>query len=88
MVTARLNIRVTPRSSRNEVRGFVGDVLQVRVTAAPVDGRANEAVVRLLAEHLGVPRTAVRIVAGNAGREKFVAVDGLTTEELRGRLVG
>ncbi|MFN8584813.1 MAG: DUF167 domain-containing protein [Dehalococcoidia bacterium] len=88
MVTARLNIRVTPRSSRNEVRGFVGDVLQVRVTAAPVDGRANEAVVRLLAEHLGVPRTAVRIVAGNAAREKLVAVDGLTTEELRGRLVG
>ena len=88
MVTARLNIRVTPRSSRNEVRGFVDDVLQVRVTAAPVDGRANEAVVRLLAEHLGVPRTAVRIVTGNAAREKLVAVDGLTTEELRGRLVG
>jgi len=88
MDTARVNVRVTPRASRAEIRGFAGDTLQVRVTAAPVGGRANEALVRLLADRLRVPRGAVRIVAGHTAREKLLAIDGLTSEELRRRIEG
>jgi len=86
METARLNVRLTPRSAKTEIRGFLGDVLQVRVTAAPVEGRANEALIRLLAERLGVPRRAIRVVAGHTSREKLLAIDGLNGDEVRRRL--
>lgn len=86
MDTARLSIRLTPRASRDEVGAFEGETLRVRVMAPPVDGRANEALTRLLASKLGVPRGAVRVVAGQASRLKVVAVDGLTVDEVRRRL--
>ena len=64
-----------------------GDALRVRLTAAPVDGAANEALVRFLADRLEVPRTAVRLVAGEAARTKLVAVDGIDAAEARARLL-
>jgi uncharacterized protein (TIGR00251 family) len=60
----------------------VGDRLRVAVAAPPVDGKANEAVVRTLAEALGVPRSAVEIVRGEAGRRKTVRVRGITLATL------
>jgi uncharacterized protein len=86
--TARLSIRLTPRADREEVTGFEGDTLRVRVTAPPVDGRANEALTRLLASRLGIARGAVRVVAGQASRSKVVAIDGLTVDEVRQRMAG
>ena len=86
MDTSRLSIRLTPRATRDEVGAFEGETLRVRVTAPPVNGRANEALTRLLASRLGVPRGAVRIVAGQASRFKVVAIDGLTGDEVRRRL--
>ena len=86
METVRLSVRLTPRSSRDAIAGFEGETLRVRVTAPPVEGRANRALVRLLAKRLGVPRGAVRVVAGQASRSKIVAVDGLDAAELRRRL--
>ena len=87
METARLSIRLTPRASRDAIAGFEGETLRVRVTAPPVEGRANRALVRLLAKRLGLSRGAVRVVAGQASRNKVVAVDGLGAAELRRRLV-
>ncbi len=78
-------VRVTPRASRDGIDGVVDGSLRVRVTASPVDGGANVAVERLIAEALGVPRSAVRIVRGVAARHKMVAVDDLTREALVGR---
>jgi uncharacterized protein (TIGR00251 family) len=78
---------VQPRASRTEVAGVLGDQLRVRLTAPPVDGAANEALVRFLAERLGVPRSAVRLVSGEAGRSKVVAVDGIGMSEARARLL-
>lgn len=72
----RFGVRVQPRASRNEVSGVRGGRLAVRVTAPPVDRAANEAVVRLLAEWLDVPRAAVRIVSGDMGRTKIVEIAG------------
>ena len=87
--SARSAVRLVPRASRDEVAGFEGeadDVLRVRVTAPPVEGRANAALTRLLAKRLGVARGDVRVVAVQAARQKLVAVDGLGLDEVRRRL--
>lgn len=81
-----LQVRLTPRAARDQIVGWDGDVLRVRVTAPPVEGRANEALMRLLARALHVPPGRLRLVRGQTQRNKVVAVEGLTYEELRGRL--
>ena len=82
----RLRVRLTPRAASDEIVGWQGDVLRVRVTAPPVEGRANAALERLLAGTIDVPKGAVRVVSGARGREKTVAVEGLHREEVRLRL--
>lgn len=79
----RFGVRVQPRSSRPGVDGLHGDALKVRVAASPVDGAANEAVVEVLAAALGIPRRAVRIVAGASSRSKVVEVDGIGAQAVR-----
>jgi len=86
MTASRLSVRLTPRAGRDEVIGFQGGVLRVRVKAPPVEGRANEALLRLLAKALGVPRSSLTIVGGRASREKTVAVEGLDAVEVRRRI--
>jgi uncharacterized protein len=63
-------------------------VLRARVAAPPVEGAANQALLRLLADELGVARRAVRLVAGAAGRQKLVVVEGMTPEEVLARWPG
>jgi uncharacterized protein len=77
----RIRIRVQPRASRTEVAGPYGDAIRIRLAAPPVDGAANEALERFLAASLGVPRTAVVLVSGQAGRSKVVEVRGVTPAE-------
>ena len=79
----RVDVRVQPRASRTEIVGLHGAALKVRLQAPPVEGAANEALVRLLAERLGVPRKAVRVVAGATSRAKTVEVDGTTAGAVR-----
>jgi uncharacterized protein (TIGR00251 family) len=73
----RFGVRVQPRASRSEIRGVHGDVLRVRVAAPPVDGAANEALIALLADELGVARGAIRIASGGSSRTKVVEVAGI-----------
>lgn len=75
------NIRVVPRASRSEAAGFQGDALKLRITAPPVDGKANEACVALLAELLGVKKARVEIIAGQTSKTKTVAVEGMKGKE-------
>ena len=75
-------VRVTPRASRDAIEGEYQGALKVRLTAPPLDGRANEALRRLLAESLNVPVSAVRIVAGEKGRTKRVAVAGVSRAQV------
>ena len=83
----RLKLRVTPKSRADEIVGMREDgVLQIRVTAAPSDGAANEAVLRLLSRALGLPKGAVRLKGGASSRDKWIEVDGLTAAELERRL--
>ncbi|HEX6107033.1 MAG TPA: DUF167 domain-containing protein [Gemmatimonadales bacterium] len=83
----RLHLRVQSRASRTEVAGRHGDLLRVRIAAPPVEGAANDALVRFLARTLGVPRGAVRLVAGETGRTKVVEVAGLSEADARARLL-
>ena len=82
----RLTVRVTPRSSADRIEGFgAGGDLRVRVTAAPADGQANDAVIKLLAKALGVPPRDVVLVAGAAARNKVFDVP-LAQEAITQRL--
>ncbi|NIR29141.1 MAG: YggU family protein [Gammaproteobacteria bacterium] len=69
-----LSIRLQPRAARDEVMGAQGDRLKVRVSAPPVEGAANERLMRLLAREFGVPRSRVSLLTGARGRDKRVAV--------------
>jgi uncharacterized protein (TIGR00251 family) len=79
----RVAVHVQPRASRSEIIGQHGAALKVRLQAPPVDGAANEALVRLLADSLGVPQRSVRVVAGATSRAKTVEVDGTTEDAVR-----
>jgi uncharacterized protein len=72
----RLDLRIQPGARRSEVVGPLGAALKIRVAAPADDGKANAELVRLVAERLGVPRRAVRIVRGEASRDKTVEVTG------------
>jgi len=77
-----LSVRVSPRASRNAIEGEHQGALKVRLTAPPVDDRANDALRRLLAERLNVPVSAVRIVAGEKSRTKRVEIAGVTRAQV------
>jgi len=83
----RLQVRVIPRSSKNAL-GWEEQTLKVHLTAPPVDGAANEALVALLAKRLGLPKRAFQIVQGSTGRQKVLEIEGLTVDELKRRLGG
>ena len=76
-------MRVQPRASRDRVLGMREGALRVSVTAPPHDGKANAALLELLAETLGVAKSRLRIVRGHSSRDKVVAVDGLDAGEVR-----
>ena len=76
-------VRVQPRASRDEIVGEHQDALKVRLSAPPVDDRANRALRELLAARLKVPRTAVRIASGEHSRTKRVEVHGVTAAMIR-----
>jgi uncharacterized protein (TIGR00251 family) len=86
--STRLRVRVSPGARRGGVAGRVGEIWKLRVTAPAEGGRANEAVIRLLAEALDVPRRQVALVSGHTAREKVVELEGVEATEAERRLVG
>jgi uncharacterized protein (TIGR00251 family) len=82
----RLAVRVQPRAARNEVVGRQGEAIKVRVTAPPVGGAANEAVIEVLADWLDLPRRSIAIVQGETSRAKVVEVFTDQPEGLRRRI--
>ena len=78
-----LEIHLQPDAKRNEVAGFRDRVLYVKVTALPQKGQANRALLELMAQTLGVPKSALAIIRGYTNRNKVVAIQGLTAEELK-----
>jgi uncharacterized protein (TIGR00251 family) len=85
-VSTRVRLRVAPGATRAGIVGRHGDAWKVRVAAPAEDGRANDAVVRLLAETLSVPRAAVTLVSGHGARDKIVELAGVEPEQIERRL--
>ena len=79
-------VRVVPRSSRNQIVGVEGGALKIKLTAPPVEGAANAALIEFVAEWLGVRRSAVSIVSGDKARNKLVRVNGVTREQVLEKL--
>jgi uncharacterized protein (TIGR00251 family) len=80
-----LVVRLTPRSGADQILGVTDGALVVRVAAPPVDGTANEALLRLLSRELRVPRSAIRLASGRTGRQKKVALDETAAAAVRAR---
>jgi uncharacterized protein (TIGR00251 family) len=85
---ADIAVRLTPRAAKERIAVAPGGGYAVRVTAPPVDGRANEALRRLVAKRAGVAPSRVSVVKGAKARDKVVRVEGLEEAELRERLLG
>ena len=79
----RVSVRVQPRASTTGVVGIHGDAIRVRLTAPPVDGAANQALIELLRKTLGIPAGAITIVSGLSSRTKVVELEGVTEDRVR-----
>jgi uncharacterized protein len=77
-----LSVKLQPRASANEIGEALGNELRIKVTAPPVDAAANEALVKLLAQHLDCPRNRVELVRGHTSRHKIVKLYGLSPEDV------
>lgn len=83
---ARLNVKVVPGSSRSQIVGWLGDALKIKVTAPPEKGRANEAVVALLAHKFGISTDHIQIESGHSSPSKVVAIQGMDDEAIKNLL--
>ena len=81
-----LKVRVTPGAQESAIGTWAGDILRIKVRERPQQGRATDAVARLIAKALGVPKSSIMLVRGTTSREKAYAIDGLTDEEIKRRL--
>lgn len=79
----RFTVRVQPRASADQIAGEIQGALKIRVTAPATEGRANEALCRLLAQRLKVPQSAVRIARGEHSRTKQMEIRGITAAHVR-----
>lgn len=81
------SVRVQPRASKGEIAGEIGGALKVRLQAPAVEGRANEALIELLAQLLKTPKSAVRILSGDRSRTKRIEIGGVTGRQIQALLV-
>ena len=72
-----VKVKVEPRSSKSGIIGLYGDALKVKLTSPPVDGKANEELVELLAKECGIPKSAIEIVSGQSSKNKLVRIAGI-----------
>jgi uncharacterized protein (TIGR00251 family) len=80
------SVRVVPRASRNTIAGIHDGAVRIRLTAPPVEGVANEALIGFLSSVLRVPKQDIELVSGQTARNKVVSVSGLSAEEVEARL--
>lgn len=84
---ARISVKVSPNAAKNEVVGYSDGVLQVKVKAPPVKGKANRELLAFLSRRLDVSRSSIKIVMGNTSRRKLLAIDGLSQQTAIDRLL-
>jgi uncharacterized protein (TIGR00251 family) len=82
-----LSVHVQPKAHRTECAGLYGDAVKIRIAAPPIDGAANDELIRFLADRCAIPRAGISIQAGTTGRHKRVSVKGVTAEWVLARLM-
>ena len=82
----KLTVKVQPRAKRNEILGFDGDILHLRVTAAPVEGKANEAVIALLSKVLHVPKNSISLTQGQKAKLKVFLIEEASLERIKKKI--
>ena len=80
---AQLKVKVVPGSSRNQIMGWLGDALKIKVTAPPEKGKANEAVVELLSMTLGISSDDIEVVSGHSSPSKIIAINSMDDEAIK-----
>jgi len=83
---AAFAVKVHPRARKNAITGTVGDALKLSLTAPPVDGKANQAVIEFFADFFQIPRSSITITSGETSRLKTVRIYGISADQLRQRL--
>ncbi len=81
-----LRVRLTPKGGRSSLDRYEAEVLHARVSAPPVDGAANKALIELLSRSLNIPKSRLSFASGETSREKVLHIEGISTEELRVRI--
>jgi len=81
--SATLSLRIQPRASKNEAVALEDGGIKIRLTAPPVDGAANEALVKFFSDALSIAKSRVEIVSGHTSREKVVRIEGIGEEDAR-----
>jgi uncharacterized protein (TIGR00251 family) len=85
---AAISVRVTPRTAKNEITDILDDgTIKIRLTAPPVDGRANQALIEFLAKILDVKVNQIEVVAGQTGKDKLLTIVGLKPEDVQKRII-
>jgi uncharacterized protein (TIGR00251 family) len=82
-----LKVYLQPKSSKNEVAGPYRDGIKVKVTAPPVEGKANESLIRFLARECGIPPSSIEMIKGHHAREKILKISGNVDQELLKKIV-
>ena len=81
-----LHVRAVPRAAKNEIKGLHNNALKVRLTSAPVDGKANQALIRFLSKALKVPQRQITLMRGETARQKTLRITGLSKKQLLERI--
>lgn len=77
-----IKIRAVPRASKNEIQGIYDGALKVRLTSPPIDGKANQALIKFLSKTLGISKAQIELTRGQTGRSKTLRIHGMTTQEI------
>jgi uncharacterized protein len=87
-IGSAISVRITPRSSRNEIQEILDDgTVKIRITASPVEGQANQALLEFLSSILGVSKSRLEIVAGQTGREKIITVEEMSSQDVQRKIL-
>ncbi len=79
---AIIQVHATPRASKNQIQGLHGDAVKIRLQAPPVDGKANETLIKFLAETLGLPHRQITLLSGQTSRQKRLCIQSLTAQQV------
>lgn len=85
---AAIAVRITTRASKNEISGILEDgTIKIKLTAAPVDGKANQMLIEFLSKLLDCPKSSIEIVAGNSGRDKLITITDLNSDLVQQKIL-